>query len=108
MRLESVAPVEVGAHAGDDAHATLFCGGDALAEEIAVVEKLSVAMERDLGWIEREDAGDADEDDVGFGGVPVVGPLLDVHDGRIVLGHVGLADAANVLLPGLGGGVEGS
>ena len=63
---EGVAPVEVGAHARDYAHATLFCGGDAFAEKVAVVEELSVAMKGDLGWVKGKDAGDADEDDVGF------------------------------------------
>ena len=38
-----------------------------------------------------------------FGGVPVVGPLLDVHHRGVVLGHVGLSHAANLLLPGLSG-----
>ena len=65
MGFERVAPVEVGAHAGDDAHAALFGGGDAFTEKVAVVEELSVAVERDFGGIEGEDAGDADEDDVG-------------------------------------------
>ena len=105
MSFEGVGPVEIGAHARDDAHATLLCGGDAFAEEVAVVKEFSVAMEFHLRGIEGEDAGDADEDDVGAGGVPVVGPLLDVHDGRIVLGHVALADAADFLLPGESGGI---
>ena len=50
-------------------------GGDAFAEEVAVVEELSVAMKGHLRGVEGEDAGDADEDDVRVGGVPVVGPL---------------------------------
>jgi hypothetical protein len=65
------------------------------------VEKFSVAMKGDLGWIEGEDAGDADEYDIHLRGVPVVGPCLDVHYRGIVLGHVGLAHAAHLFLPGL-------
>ena len=107
MGFERVAPVEVGAHAGDDAHAALLRCGDAFAEEVAVVEEFSVAMERHLGGIEGEDAGDADEDNVRLGGVPVVGPLVDVHDGGVVLGEVGLADAADFFLPGNGGRIAG-
>ena len=60
-----------------------------------------MAMKGDLGWIERKDSGDADEDDVGFDRMPVVGPCVDIHDRRIVLGHVSLADAANMVLPRL-------
>jgi len=101
MGLEGVTPVEVGAHAGNNAHATFFGCGDALPEEISVVKKFPVSMELHLGGIEGEDAGDADEDHVGTGGVPVVSPFLDVHDRGVVLGHVALADAANLLLPGL-------
>ena len=70
------------------------------------LQEFSVAMELHLGWIEGENAGDADEDNVRFGGVPVVGPLFHVHHGGIVLGHVGLAHAANSLLPGLVRGVK--
>ena len=104
--LERVSPVEVGAHARNDAHAALFGGGDALAKEVAAVEKLSLTVELHLRGIEGEDAGDAYEDDVRAGGVPVVGPLLYVHDGGVMLGHVALADAAHLLLPGEGGGVR--
>ncbi len=53
-----------------------------------------------LERIEGENTGDADEDQVGIRGVPVVSPLLDVHHGGIMLGHVALAHAANPLLPG--------
>ena len=65
------------------------------------LQEFSMAMELNLRGIEGKDAGDADKDDVRFGGMPVVGPLFDVHDGRIVLGHVALSHAANLLLPGL-------
>ena len=106
MSGESVGPVEVGTHAGDDAHAALFSGGCAFAEEVAAVEEFSVLVERDLRRVVGENAGDADEDDVGAGVMPEVGPLLDVHDGGIVLGHVGLADAADALLPGKAGAIE--
>ena len=41
------------------------------------------------------------------GGVPVVGPLFNVHHSGVVLGHVALADATNPLLPGLAGGIDG-
>ncbi len=106
MRREGVAPVEVGAHARDHAHAALLCGGRALAEEIAIVEEFSVAMKRHLRGIEREDAGDADKDDVDFARVPVVGPLFHVHHRGVVLGHVGLAHATDVFLPRFGGGID--
>ena len=108
MGLERIAPVEVGAHARDDSHIALLRGGHALAEEIAAVEEFSMAMELHLRGIEREDAGNADKDDVRLGGVPVVGPLFDVHDRGVVLGHVALSDAANLLLPRFTGRVNGS
>ena len=72
------------------------------------LQKFSMAVELHLRGIEREDAGDADKDNVRLGGVPVVGPLFDVHHGGIVLGHVALSDAANLLLPRLGGWINGS
>ena len=108
MGREGIAPVEIGTHAGDDAHVALFRGGDALAEEIAAMQVFSVAMERDLRGIERKNTGDADKDDIGIRGVPVVGPLFNIHDGRIMLGHIALSDAANLLLPGLAGDVDWS
>jgi hypothetical protein len=69
VHIESVAPVEVGTPAGYDAHAVLFCGSSAFAEEVAVVRELSVA-------VEGEDAGHADKDDVAACGVSVVSPTL--------------------------------
>ena len=45
---ESIGPVEVGAHAGDDAHAALFGGGCAFAKEVAAVQEFSMLMERHL------------------------------------------------------------
>src|SRR5580698_5721463 len=102
MSLERIAPVKVGTHACNDSHAAFFRSGGALAKEIPIVEELSVSMERHLRRIKRKNAGHANKDEVGPGGVPVVSPLLNVHDGRIVLCHVALANAANLLLPGLG------
>jgi hypothetical protein len=107
MGVQCVAPIEVGAHAGNHAHAALAGRGYAFAEEVAVVEEFSMAMERHPGGIEGEDAGDTDKDDVRAGGMPIIGPLLDVHHGGVVLGHVGLADAANPLLPGFCRWVDG-
>ena len=98
--LERVFPVEVGAHAGDDVEAALFGGGAAIAEEIAIAEVFAFAVEGDAGLVEGEDAGDADEDGIDFEAGPVVGPLFDVEHGGVVLGHVGLADAADFALPG--------
>ena len=106
MRLERVAPVQIGAHAGNHVHVALLRGANALAEEIAAIEIFPMAMERNLRGIESENPSHADEDDLRAGGVPVVGPLLDVHDGGIVLGHVALAYTTDLLLPGLGSGVE--
>ena len=76
MGLDGVFPVEVGTHAGDDVHAALLGGGAAFAEEVAVAEKLAFAVKRDLGLVERQDAGDADQHGVHFEAGPVVGPLL--------------------------------
>ncbi len=76
-----------------------FGGGGTLAEEVTVVKELSVFVERDFRWIVGQDAGNADKDHVGMDGVPVVGPGFHVHNRGIVLGHVGLADASNALLP---------
>ena len=59
-----IAPVEVGAHARDHAHLALLGGGHALAEEVAAIQVFSVAVKLHLRGIEREDAGDADKDDV--------------------------------------------
>src|SRR5271156_2733238 len=39
--------------------------------------------------------------------IPQISPLLYVHDGRIVLCHVGLSHSANLLLPGNGRLVDG-
>ena len=107
MSGESVGPVEIGAHAGDAAQTALFGGSHAFAEEVAIVEESAVAMERDRRGVEGEDAGDADEDDLRLSGVPVVGPLFDVHDGGVVLGHVALAHAPDALLPGQRAGIKG-
>src|ERR1700722_13538619 len=74
MGFEAIVPVEIGAHAGYDAHATLFCGGAALAEEIAIAEIFSLAMERHFCLVVGQNAGNADEDDVGFDAGPEVGP----------------------------------
>ena len=95
MGRERIAPVEVGTHAGDDAHIALLGGGHALAEKVAAMQVFSVAMKLHLRGVKRQDAGDADKDNVGVGGVPVVGPLFNVHHGGVVLGHVALSDAAN-------------
>ena len=59
VRLHGVLPVEVGAHARDHVHAALLGGGAAVAEEIAVAEEFALPVERHLGLIERQDAGDA-------------------------------------------------
>ena len=71
------------------------------------LQEFSMAMKLHLRGIEREDAGDADKNNVRFGGMPVVGPLFDVHHGGIVLGHVALSHATNLLLPRLGDRVNG-
>src|SRR5215467_5958362 len=108
MGSEGIAPIQVGAHAGDDAHAALAGGGDTLTEEVTAMEKPSVTVELDLRRIEGEDAGHTDENDVGAGRVPIICPFFNVHYGRIVLCHVALTDAANLLLPGQGGRIDWS
>ena len=100
MRLHGVFPVEIGTHARDHVHAALLGGGAAIAEEIAVAEEFALPVERHLGLIEGQDAGDADQHGIDLEAGPVVGPLLDVEHGGVVLGHVGLADAADLPLPG--------
>jgi len=108
MCLECITPVEVRAHAGDDAHVPFLSGGHTLTEEVAVIEEFSMAVELNLGGIEREDSGDADKYNVRFGRMPVIGPSFDVHHGRVVLGHVALSDSSDLLLPRLGGCINGS
>ena len=44
------------------------------------IQEFAVAVELHFGGIEGENSGDADEDDIRFGGMPVVRPLLYVHD----------------------------
>ena len=65
-----------------------------------------MAMKRHSGGVECQDSSDADKDDVGLGGMPVVGPLFNIHDCGIVLGHVALADTSNALLPRLGCSIQ--
>lgn len=107
MRLKRVTPVQVGAHPRHHAHAAFLGGGHALAKKIAPVQEFSMAVELYLRRIKREDAGDADENNVGLAAMPIVGPLLDVHYGGVVFGHVALTHAAHPLQPGVGGGIEG-
>ena len=99
VSFKAIVPIEVGTHAGDDAHAALFRSGAAFAEEITITEKLAFAVERHFRLVVGENAGDADEDNVGFDAGPEVGPGFDVHDGGVVLSHVELADAADAALP---------
>ena len=56
-------------------------------------------VERHLRWIKRQDPRHADEDSINSARVPVVGPLFDIHHGRVVLGHVALAHAPYTLRP---------
>src|SRR5215469_13065622 len=106
MGVEGIAPIQVRTQAGDDAHAALAGGGNTFTEEVTAVEKLSVTVELDLRGIEGEDSGNTDENDVGASRMPIVCPFFNVHHGRIVLGHVALTDASNVLLPGQGGRID--
>jgi hypothetical protein len=99
MGLNGVLPIQVGTHAGDHAHAAFAGGSAALAEEIAVAQILSLTVERHLGLIEREDAGDAHQDHVHLQAGPVVRPLFDIERRRIVFRHVQLAQAANLAGP---------
>jgi len=48
---------------------------------------------------EGQNACDTDEYDIRTGGVPKVSPFLDIHDRRVMFGHIALTDATNVLLP---------
>src|SRR5262249_41656692 len=100
VRLYRVFPVEVGAHARDDMHAALLGRGATLAEEIARPEELALAMKGHLGLIERQNSRDAYHHCVDLQAGPVAGPLLAVEARRIVLGHVGLAEAPDRPLPG--------
>ncbi len=99
MRLNGVLPIEVGTHARDDVQAALLRGGAAVAEEIAVAEELAFPVERHLGLVERQDAGDAHQHGVDLQAGPVVGPRFDVEHRRVVLGHVELADTAHLSRP---------
>ena len=60
---------------------------------------LAFPVERHLGLVERQDAGDADQHGVDLQAGPVVGPLLDVEDRGVVLGHVELPDAPHLSRP---------
>ena len=100
MRLHRVLPIQIRTHARDHVDAALLGGRAALAEEIAVAEKFAFAVERNLGLIERQDPRDAHQHGIDFQAGPIIRPLLDVEHRRIVLGHVGLADAADLALPG--------
>jgi hypothetical protein len=101
VRSKRIAPAKVRAHARHHAHAALFGRGRTLAEEVAAVQKLSMAMELHFRGVKRQDASHANVDNVRAAAMPIVGPLLDVHHRRVVLGHVALAYAPNPLLPGL-------
>jgi hypothetical protein len=46
--VKGIAPIQVGTHAGDDAHAVLAGGGDTFTEEVTAAEKLSVTVEPNL------------------------------------------------------------
>jgi hypothetical protein len=102
MRFERIAPVEIRTHARHHAHTTLLRRSRAFAEKVAVIEEFAVAVELYFGGIEGENSGDADKDNIHFGRVPVISPLIHVHDRGIVLGQVGLSYTSNVLLPGYG------
>ena len=65
-----------------------------------------MAMKPDFGRVERKNAGDTDKYDVRLRGMPVVIPLLDVHNRGVVLGHITLPHPPNLLLPLLGGRVN--
>ena len=92
MRLDGVFPIEVGTHARDHVQPALLGGGAAVAEEIAVAEVLAFPVERHLGLVERQDAGDAHHHGIHLQAGPVVRPLLDVEHDRVVFGHVDLAE----------------
>ena len=102
MRFEGIAPIEIRTHARHYAHTTLLRRSGAFAEKVAAIEVFAVAVELYFGGIEGEDSSDADKDHVRFDGVPIVSPLIHVHDRGIVLGHVGLPYTSDVLLPGHG------
>jgi hypothetical protein len=58
-------------------------------------------VEGDLGRVEGDHSGDVDLDGVDFAARPVVGPLLDVGFGDVLFAEVDLADAADLLVPGV-------
>src|SRR5690349_5079008 len=107
MGLKGIAPIQVRTHAGYDAHTAFAGGGDTFAEEVTAIKKLSVPVELNFGRVEGEDPGYADENDIRAGRVPIVCPFFNIHHDRIVLGHVALSDAANLLLPGQSRWIDG-
>ena len=100
MRLQRIAPVEIRAEAGDDAHVALLRGGDQVSCEVPAIEKLALLVKRYLGGIESNNAGDGSEDHVAFETGPVIGPLFDIEHGRIMLRDIDLTGAADLLVPG--------
>ena len=100
--LDRVFPIEVGTHARHHVDATLLRRRAAIAEEIAIAEKFALAVERHLGLVECQNSGDADHHGIHFEAGPVIGPLFDIEHRRVMLGHIGLADAADSMLPGDG------
>ena len=99
MGLNRVFPIQVRTHTRDHMYAAFLSGGAAVAEEIALPEELALPVEWHLGLIKRQDPGDAHQNGIHLQAGPVVRPLLDIQDGWVVLGHVGLADAADLPLP---------
>ena len=100
MGLYRVFPIEVRTHARDHVYAALFGGGATVAEEIATAEELAFPVVRHLGLVKRKNAGDTHHHGVDLQAGPVVRPLLHVEHRGIVLGHIGLAEPADLTLPG--------
>ncbi len=99
VRADGFFPIEVRAHASDDAQAAFLRGAAAVAEEVPVAEILSLLVEGHFGLVEGQDSGDADEHDVDLQACPVVGPCFDIERDGIVLGHVQLPDATDLPRP---------
>src|ERR1700677_4186167 len=102
MRRKSVTPIEIGAKAADHAQIAFLGGGDQFSGEITPVEELALPVERNLGGIKRNDAGDRSKNHIALEAGPIVSPFLDVEDsgGRVMLRAVDLPGAADLLMPG--------
>jgi len=78
---------------------SLLCRRMQVTEEVARAQVLAFAMKGDLCLIEGQDARHADIGGSHLQARHVVRPLFDVHDDRVVLRHIDLADAADTALP---------